>query len=661
MNRFSVLPGQATEPVDDQFCRIMAQSSAGCSLIVCRSMIDGVCLQFDLSVPCSQSVVSSMDEHHRSMNCTGMSTEFHFRLLTFVGATLIAVSLSSCGRSSQPTITDEIGKKTSVATEARLPSETSSPELTRIRSDSDWFDDVTESSGIAFTYRNGSEANQFTILETVGGGVGVFDFDSDGQQDVFCVGGGTIDPGSVTPSGHPCHLFHNLGNFQFKDVTVSCHAPGDTDYSHGCVAGDIDNDGFPDLFVTCYGHSCLMLNCGDGTFVDITNSAGLADESWSTAAAFGDVDGDGSVDLYVANYTDWSPEVHTPCRNSIDQTIDVCPPQNYNPLPDRLYRNQGNGEFQEVSEEMGLRKDGMGLGVLAADINQDGKIDFFVANDAVANRLYLSSERHPFIETAEFAGVAYNEGGSPEGCMGVDVEDIDGDGLCELWVTNFEMEDNSLFQNQGNGLFQHATAAFGLAGQSRVNVGFGTGLHDFDGDSWMDVYVLNGHVLYNNGIRPFCQPAFVFRNFDGRKFVDVTDSAGTWFHVSHSARGGAVGDLDGNGMLDLIISSIDEPTAVLRNQLPAKNWIRLQLVGRQSSRIPVGARVTVEAFCRNCVRLTKSGSGFLSQSDSRILFAIEPERAEVDVEVTWPSGKRETFRARATATDHVLIEGSGAD
>jgi hypothetical protein len=604
-----------------------------------------------------------MDQHHRPTNCTGtgMSTKCNFRLLTFVGAALIAMSLSSCERSSQPTITDVSGKKTPVATEAESPSATSSPELTRIRSDSDWFDDVTESTGIVFTYRNGAKGNQFTILETVGGGVGIFDFDCDRQQDVFCVGGGTIDPRTATPSGLPCHLFHNTGDFKFKDVTVSGHISVDTDYSHGCVAGDIDNDGFPDLFVTCYGHSCLMLNCGDGTFIDMTNSASLTDESWSTAAAFGDADGDGLTDLYVTSYTDWSPEDHTPCGNSIVQTIDVCPPQNYNPLPDRLYRNQGNGKFQEVSEEMGIRNDGMGLGVLATDINQDGRIDFFVANDAVANRLYLNSEGHSFIETAEFAGVAYNEGGSPEGSMGIDAEDIDGDGLCELWVTNFEMEDNSLFQNQGNGLFQHATAAFGLAGQSRINVGFGTGLHDLDGDSWIDVYVLNGHVLYNNGFTSFRQPAFVFRNLDGRKFVDVTGSSGTWFHVPHSARGGAVGDLDGNGMLDLIISSINEPTAVLRNQLPAKNWIRLQLVGRQSSRFPVGAQVTVEAFGHKCVRLAKSGSGFLSQSDSRILFAIEPERAEVDIEVAWPSGKHETFRARVTATDHVLIEDSGAD
>jgi hypothetical protein len=299
------------------------------------------------------------------------------------------------------------------------------------------------------------------------------------------------------------------------------------------------------------------------------------------------------------------------------------------------------------------------LGVVASDLNQDGHIDFYVANDAGANDLYLGTGDGRFSEMGEAAGVALNELGTPEGSMGVDAEDVDGDGRMEVWTTNFELEDNSLYRNLGHGQFQHATAAFGLAGCGRPLVGFGTGFCDFDSDGWPDLYVLNGHVWYRHGVQPFRQPAAVYRNDGGRRFVDVTESAGTWFQVPHAARGGAVGDLDGDGAPDLAVSSLDEPVVILRNRTLPQNWVRLKLVGVQSPRDPVGARVRVPVFGRVCHKSIRSGAGFLSQSDPRILFALTVDETTIDVSVVWPTGRQEVFAGLRTATDHVIIEGRG--
>lgn len=518
----------------------------------------------------------------------------------------------------------------------------------------DWFEDVTERVGIQAGYETGRSAGRNTILETVGGGVGLVDYDLDSLLDIYTVGGGTIDPVTSVPSGVPGHLFRQAASESFKDTTVEARITVATDYSHGILAGDIDNDGFPDLLLTCYGRCELWRNLGDGTFYSDSEPAGLTVSGWHTAAAFLDLNSDGNLDLYVASYVSWSPDNRTAPE-------DVPPPQQFAPQADHLFMNQGNGRFEEMSQQAGIRSDGMGLGVLACDLNDDGVPDLYVANDVVGNHLYLGRSEFPLAEIGEASGLAYNELGTPEGSMGVDADDISGDGLPDVWVTNFELEDNSLYLNLGHGQFQHATSRMGLVGIGRHLVGFGTGFQDFDGDSWPDLYVLNGHVQYHSRISPYRQSAYLLRNRDGQRFEDVSARAGSWFSIPHSARGGAAGDWNNDGAIDLVVSSLDEPLVVLRNRLVTLPPLHLRLVGRQSSRDPIGAKVSISRPSRNLVHFVKSGSGYLSQSDSRIVIPIEPIMATVEIIIHWPSMRRERFSLAAQSGYQVLVEGHGTD
>lgn len=521
----------------------------------------------------------------------------------------------------------------------------------------DWFEDVTAQSGISASYQTGRSSGLNTILETVGGGVGLVDFDLDAQLDLYAVGGGTIDAATGTPRGVPGRLFRQHENERFHDVTKSACLSVDTDYSHGILAADYDSDGFPDLFLTCYGDCQMWRNLGDGTFQTVTQSAGLIFPGWHTAAASADLNGDGHLDLYIADYVNWSPQADA--KRKIAVPSDIPPPQQYEPLPDHLYLNLGDGRFEDVSMQAGIRSDGMGLGVLAADFNDDGAADVYVANDVVGNHLYWGGSEFPLQEAGESVGVSYNESGTPEGSMGVDAADVNGDGFPDLWVTNFELEDNSLYLHVEGGLFQHATVRMGLAGQGRALVGFGTGFHDFDSDGWPDLYVLNGHVQYQSQFSPFRQPAMVLRNVNGQRFENVTSNAGPWFSRPHTARGGAAGDWNRDGSVDLVISHLDEPVTMLRNRLPAAPGLRLRLVGVTSPRDPIGATVRVQSHGRPIVRYVKSGSGYLSQSDSRILIPWESSAEVAEVFVQWPSKRREYFRVAASPADQVLVEGRG--
>ena len=570
-----------------------------------------------------------------------------------IGLCCVLMALAGCGAGSSPIPPKTATEPAWLDPESRRLDESGAEVL---RPD-DWFEDVTARSGIDAVYRTGREAGRLTILESVGGGVCLFDADGDGDLDLYCPGGGTFDKSSGAVSGVAGKLFRNDGDCRFTNITVEAGFTEPTDYSHGATAGDYDRDGDLDLFVFCFGQSRLFRNDG-GVFSDVTASAGLMAQSWDTSAVFADVTGDGWPDLFVVTYVAFDPRGAQPCGPSRDRH-EVCPPQNFPALPDRLYVNQRDGTFLDRSQDAGVTQVGRGLGALAADLNQDGWIDLYVANDGSSNCLYWGSPNFPLVESGLSSGAAVNEKGLAEGSMGLDAADIDGDGRPDIVVTNFELEDNALYRNLGGGQFEHAMTKFGLAGAGRPYVGWGTGLYDFDGDNRPDWYVLNGHVLYRTGQSPFLQPAFLFRNESGQRFVDVSEQAGSYFRRRHSARGSAVADLDGDGGLDLVLSGLDEPITLLRHRQPPAAWVTITLQPSSGDPTGLGAEISLEAFQRRAMIPLRAGSSFASYVAPQATFAVEPDRRSVDVTVRWLSGRQEVFGELPVSRPHRLREGAG--
>lgn len=523
----------------------------------------------------------------------------------------------------------------------------------------DWFEDVTKLTGVDFAYHSGRQAGHFTMVETFGGGVALFDYDVDGDVDLLCVGGGDISS-TLEISGRPPALYRNDGDWVFVDVTHEAGLDQSIDYSHGCAVGDYDRDGFPDLLITCFGKTTLFHNVDGHRFEDVSRSANAQIEGWSTAACFADVNADGWPDLYVTGYLKWEPDGQRRCSAPKSGLRDVCMPGNFSGAPDRLLINQRNGTFVDKSASSGLRVDGKGLGVVAGDFNLDGWIDFFIANDVIQNHLYLGSSSGQFKEQAVWAGVSGNEFGIPEGSMGVDFSDYDGDGVGDIFVTNYELEDNSLYRGSGKGLFNHRTIPEGLASVCRPYVGFGTGFADFDLDGMLDLFIVNGHVVYRNRQSTYRQPAFVYRQAETGRFQDVSKTAGPWFSVNHGGRGAAIGDLDNDGAPDLVVSCIDEPVSILRNRNKASNWISAKLLGTDHDIDAVGAWVQLAVAGRNQTRFVRGGGSYLSYFDPRLLFAIPDEAvAEVELRVHWPGGNEELFSSLKTRKIWTLVEGAG--
>lgn len=523
--------------------------------------------------------------------------------------------------------------------------------------------DGTEASGVRFTYFNGREGAQYTILESVGGGVALFDFDADGDLDLFLPGGGKISATEpLQIGGQPARVFLNDGQGKFVEDSQVVHMRGSDPYSHGAFAADFNRDGWIDILMTCYQGVRLLQNEQGKRLVDVTASAGLTTSNWITASAWADVDRDGWPDLLIVGYVEWDAASDSTCGDRNRGIRDVCPPQKYRAARQRLYKNNQDGTFSEIENGLAGEARGKGLGVVALDLNGDHWIDFYVANDQVANQLYLGGPSFPLREVGVVSATSGSELGAAEGSMGVDAGDYDEDGLPDLWVTNYEMEDNSLYRNLGQNLFDHSTIRAGLGGVGRPYVGFGTGFADFDLDGWLDLFVVNGHVLYQTGRNAYLQPAYLLRNeasATSRRFRDVTrEWGGSWFREKHAARGAAVGDLDNDGDLDMVVVHQNTPVSVLYNQTDPKSWLCVELRGVESDPGAVGASVRYRFDGRDIVRHVRSGAGYLSQFDQRIYFPANSENP-LEVTVQWLTGTSETYRDLKPRITNRLTEGRG--
>jgi hypothetical protein len=530
------------------------------------------------------------------------------------------------------------------------------------------FTEITGDSGIEFVHVSGmTEDKHFPTA--YGSGVALFDFDNDGRLDLYFATATRLPVGTARTGAN--RLYRNVGGSRFQDVTEQSGV-GFAGYCQGIAVGDIDNDGDQDLFLCNYRSNVLYLNRGDGTFQDISKRAGIAGTGWSTAGAFLDYDNDGDLDLYVARFGEWKlPDDDRFCGGRKEpgapgpEKIRIyCSPKMVPPVRHLLYRNNGNLSFTDVALAAGLgREDGRGLGVVATDLNEDGRIDLYVANDNCPNFVFFNRGDGTFEDCTETSGAGYGPAGQTRAGMGVDAEDLDGDGSTDLVVTNYFNEGTSVFISRGSGLFEEKSRARGMLHDSLLWVAWGCVLADFDNDGWPDCFAATGHVddnLHLLGLfNPHAQPALLHRNLNGSRFQLATRDAGSYFESDHVGRGVAAGDIDDDGDTDLLVSHRDGPPALLRNDTPTPNhWIRLRLVGFRSNRDAIGARVEAKTQERTIIRQRKGGTSYASAHDPRLLIGLGPAATVERITVRWPSGTIDQHENLPADTEILIREGA---
>jgi hypothetical protein len=513
------------------------------------------------------------------------------------------------------------------------------------------FVEVAAAAGLDFVHHNGA-SGEFYYPELMHSGAAFLDYDNDRFLDAYLVQAGPL-PVEPHTDRNANRLYRNRGDGTFEDVTATAGV-GDRGYGTGLAVADYDRDGDVDIYATNLGRNTLYRNNGDGTFTDVTAEVGVGDRGYSTSAAFVDLDADGDLDLYVCNYLEWSPEIERACYG-LAGLRGYCSPIVYDrPQPDSLYRNNGDGTFTDVSQRSGIRADkSTGLGVATADFDGDGHVDIYVANDQMANFLWMNNGDGTFREEALIRGCALNEDGMPEAGMGVTTEDIDDDGDWDLFMAHLSGETNTFYRNVGGGFFRDVTHEMRLGAISQPYTGFGTSLFDYNADGYFDLFIANGKVRLGDTMDyDYAEPNLLLRGGPGGTFQDVSDRSEV-FSLVEVSRGAAFGDYDNDGDLDILMSNNEGPVRLLRNEAQGdRHWLTVQLVGRTADRDAIGSLITIVAGGRQRRRLVQPAYSYCSSNDPRIHFGLG-ELETVDLlTVRWPGGQTE--ERRNVAADEFL-------
>jgi hypothetical protein len=504
-----------------------------------------------------------------------------------------------------------------------------------------------QAASLGLSARHVSGTSQSYIVETTSGGAAFLDYDNDGDLDVYLTNGSRFE--GFPPGQHPRDQLYRNDGQAFADVTLEAGL-GDTSWSMGCVAADYDNDGDLDLYLTNFGRNVLYRNEGNGRFADLTERAGVGHLGWSTGCTFGDYDRDGDVDLYVANYLDFDIYYRPPSPCTWKNVEVFCGPVGLVPAADVFYRNNGDGTFSEATREAGLAGPrNCGFGATFSDLDHDGWPDIFVADDTTPNMLFRNLGNGRFQDVALLAGVAYNGEGARQGCMGVALADYDNDGLTDIFVSNFSDEYNALYRNEGNGFFTDVSFASRVAAEGVWQVGWGTAFFDFDNDGDRDIFVANGHT-YPQADLPqvhsrYRQRNLLFENTGDGRFAEISQRAGPGFEVEEVSRGAAFGDYDQDGDLDILVVNLNSAPTLLRNDGGNRNnWLLVKTVGQRSNRDGIGARLVLHAGGRRQYGEVQSGTSYLSHSDLRLHFGLGQAQVIDSLQVRWPSGAVQTLR-----------------